>query len=248
MGKKLLAESAAQAHYGSRMNKISDKLSENLFIVAVGETVPIPADFLTHADDLFENSNTLRVSILVVLLEALVCTYTGGRKNPLIEERAKKLYSWLDTIIPVACDAVAANLGGEPSKRWIQVLNAKERTGTSHIYNGKVSEILARMESAIDKWQIDSQHQISFSLAIDATKVAEGVDISPASKSIIVYAYPHQLISTIDKDSEFINKIVHQDTDIPILFDNASEAKICFMVAQQAAPTQSPVGIVAACP
>ena len=78
--------------------------------------------------------------------------------------------------------------------------------------------------------------------------MAEGVDISPAIKSIIVYAYPHQLISTIDKDSEFINKIVHQDTDIPILFDNASEAKICFMVAQQAAPTQSPVGIVAACP
>ena len=77
----------------------------------------------------------------------------------------------------VACDSIAANLGGAPYKRWMQVINAKERAGTSHIYNGKFSDIVACMESAIDKLQIDSQHQISFSLAIGATKVAEGVDI-----------------------------------------------------------------------
>ena len=49
---------------------------------------------------------------------------------------------------------------GEPSKLWMQVINAKERAGTLHIYNRKVSEIVARMESAINKWQIYSQHRI----------------------------------------------------------------------------------------
>ena len=94
----------------------------------------------------------------------------------------------------------------------MQVLNAKERAGTSHIYNGKLSDIVARMESAINKWQIDNQHRILFLLAIDATKVAEGVEISSASKSIIGAAHPHQLISTIDKDSVFTKKIVDQES------------------------------------
>ena len=133
MGKQLLAEAMSQAHYGSRMNTLSDKLPEKLFIVTLGETVPILDNFLTHAADLFENGKNFCGSIVVVLLENLACTYTGGRKNPLIEERAKNFYCWLDTISPVACDAVGANIGGVPYKRWMQVLNAKERSGNSHI-------------------------------------------------------------------------------------------------------------------
>ena len=89
-----------------------------------------------------------------------------------------------------------------------------------------MSDIVARMESAINKWKIDSQHRILFSLAIDAIKVAEGIDISSSSKSIIRNAYPHQLISTIDKDSELIKKIVYQNNDSPILFYKTSEAKL----------------------
>ena len=215
MGKQLLAEATSQAHYGARMKILSDKLPAKFFVVVVGEIVPSPANFLTQASDLFESNKTFRVSILVFFIEALVCTYTGGRRNPLIEDRAKNFYCWLDTIIPVSCDTADVNISGAPSKRWMQVLNSKEQSVTSHINNGKVSDIVARMESAIDKWQIDSQHQISFSLAIDATKVAEGVDISPASKSIIVYAYPHQLISTIDKDSELMIDLLADEIFTP---------------------------------
>ena len=90
-----------------------------MFIIDVGETVTSPANFLTQADDLFESNKNFRGSILVFLLEALVCTYNFGRKNPIIEERAKNFYCWLDTISPVACDAVDANLGEAPSKRWM---------------------------------------------------------------------------------------------------------------------------------
>ena len=45
-----------------------------------------------------------------------------------------------------------------------------------------------------------------------------------------------------------IKKIVDQDTDSSIMFDKVSEDKLCFMVAQQAVPTQSHVRIVAANP
>ena len=84
------------------MNKFGDKLPEKLFIIAVEETVPSPANFLTQAADLFESNKTFRGSILVVLLEALVCTYTVGQKNTIIEERAKKFYRWLDAISPIS--------------------------------------------------------------------------------------------------------------------------------------------------
>ena len=72
MGKQLLAKSAVQAHYGARMNKLSDKLPAKLFIIGVGETVQIPANFLTQAADLFEINKTFRGIILVIFLEALV--------------------------------------------------------------------------------------------------------------------------------------------------------------------------------
>ena len=85
-----------------------------------------------------------------------------------------------------------------------------------------MSDIVAHMESSIDKWQINIQHQISFSLSIDSTKVAVGVEISSASNSIIGSAYPHQWISIIYKDIDLIKTIVDQDTDSPILFDKAS--------------------------
>ena len=45
-----------------------------------------------------------------------------------------------------------------------------------------------------------------------------------------------------------IKKIFYHDTDSTIIFDKASEAKLRFMVEQQAAPIQSPVRIVAARP
>ena len=74
------------------MKKLSDKLPEKLFIISAGDKVPIPSNFLTQSADLFESNKNFRGSILVVLLEALVCTYTVGRKNPLIEDIAKTLY------------------------------------------------------------------------------------------------------------------------------------------------------------
>ena len=155
-----------------------------------------------------------------------MCKCAIGQNNPVIKEKAKNFYWWLDTMSPVACDVVADDLGGAPSKRWMHVINSMERAGMSHIYMEGVSDIVTHMESAINKWKIDSQHRILFSLAIDAIKVAEGIDISSSSKSIIRNAYPHQLISTIDKDSELTKKIVDQDTDSRILFYKASEAKL----------------------
>ena len=73
MDRKLLAEAAAQAHYGSCMKKLSDKLPSKSFTISVGDTVPIPANFLTQSAGLFESNKNFCGSILVVLLEAPVC-------------------------------------------------------------------------------------------------------------------------------------------------------------------------------
>ena len=65
MVKKLLAEAASQEHYGSLIKNLSDKIPAKSFIIAVGETVPSPDNFLTKAADLFEINKTFRGSILV---------------------------------------------------------------------------------------------------------------------------------------------------------------------------------------
>ena len=106
------------------MKKLSNDLPEKSFNIAGQAVVPSLTDFQTKAAYLFEQNKNICDSILVVLLEDLVCKCAIGQNNPVIKEKAKNFYWWLDTMSHVACDVVADDLGGAPSKRYMQVLNA----------------------------------------------------------------------------------------------------------------------------
>ena len=77
-GRDLRAEALAEANYGARIKNLRDALPAKSLAGAGAEIVPSPGNFLTKAADLFESNKTFRGSILVVLLEALVCKCTVG--------------------------------------------------------------------------------------------------------------------------------------------------------------------------
>ncbi len=69
--------------------------------------------------------------------------------------------------------------------------------------------MLQRMERAITRCAILGE-VLSFSLAIDATKVAPVIDVSTSHKAIMGGAFPNHMISTIDLDRNEIKAILDQ--------------------------------------
>jgi hypothetical protein len=170
-----------------------------------------------------------------------------------MEPRALNFFRYLATVLPQAAELVCANLGSAPSKRWMQILNARERVAC--VYECQPSDMLKHMLDAVNKRLPSNVNGIvSFSIAIDATKVPQLLEISTAFKAIMGGAHPHQLISTIDLDSTIIKHILDRETilnqkgDSTIKIDKASEVKVAFMVFQKPPPGVSPIVIISARP
>jgi hypothetical protein len=178
---------------------------------------------------------------------------TNHTKNPKVEPRALNFFCYLATVSPQAAELVGANLGSAPSKRWMQKLNARERV--SCVYVCQPYDVLKNMLDAVNKRLPTNVNGIvSFSIAIDATKVPQLLEISIAFKAIMGGVHPHHLISTIDLDSTTIKHILDRETvfnqadDSTIKIDKASEVKVAFMFFQKPPPGVSPIVIISAQP
>ena len=60
----------------------------------------------------------------------------------------KKIFRFFHTIFPKACAAVAANLGGAPSKHFIKDINALNWSKTTCIYDSEVVYMVQHMIDA----------------------------------------------------------------------------------------------------
>ena len=105
-----------------------------------------------------------------------------GKMNRKIEPKIMNFIRYIDTISPKAAEIVSANLPGGPSKRWMQVLNRRERK--SCLLSSKKIDMKNRMLDAI-KMRYISGHDVSFSLSIDATKVPSELEISTPYAAIM---------------------------------------------------------------
>ncbi len=135
----------------------------------------------------------------------------------------------------------------------MQVLNAQERKACA--YECQPSDVLKHMLNAVNKRLPTSMNGIvTFSVAIDATKVPQLLKISTAFKAIMGGAHSHHLISAIDLDSFTIKHIfdcetIFNQTDNSIIkIDKASDVKVAFMVFQRPPPGVSPIVIISARP
>ncbi len=100
------------------------------------------------------------------------------------------------------------------------------------MYECQPSGMLKHMLNAVNKRLPNVNSIESFSIAIDATKVPQLLEISTAFKAIMGAAHPHHLISTIDLDSTTIKHILDCETifnqadESTIKIDKASEVKL----------------------
>jgi hypothetical protein len=155
-------------------------------------------------------------------------------------------FCYIATVSPQAAELVGANLGQAPSKRWMQALNARERVACA--YECQQSDMKKQMVDAgykrlgaqvPDTKQPTSIHgPVSFSVAIDTTKVLQLLEVSTAFKAIMGVAHPHHMISTIDLDSTTIKKILdceeifNQAHSMTTNIDKVSEVKVTFMMCK----------------
>ncbi len=126
---------------------------------------------------------------------------TNPKKSPKMEPCALNFFCYLATVSPQAAELLGADLGWAPSKRWMQILNARERVAC--VCECQPSDMLKHILNAVNKRLPTGINGIvSFSIATDATtKVPQLLEISTAFKAIMGGAHPHHLISTIDLDS-----------------------------------------------
>jgi hypothetical protein len=118
------------------------------------------------------------------MMQSMVIQMTNPTKSPKMEPRALNFFHYLATVSPQAAELVGANLGSAPSKRWMQKLNARERVAC--MYECQPSEMLKHMLNAVNKkLPTGINGVVSFSIAIDATKVPQLLEISTSFKAIM---------------------------------------------------------------
>jgi hypothetical protein len=65
-----------------------------------------------------------------------------------MEPRALNFFCYLATVSSQAAELVGANLGSAPWKRWMQILNARERVAC--LYECQLSDMLKHMLNAVN--------------------------------------------------------------------------------------------------
>jgi hypothetical protein len=244
----LKEEASAQVKYAQRMRKLAKILPTGSIKVITPMSVPSPKSFFLMAHELYLNNSTFSKSILTSLMESMVTQMTNPTKSPKLKAHALNFFCYIATVSPQAAELVGANLGSTPSKRWMRALNARERVAC--VYECQQSDMQKQMLDAINKRLVAKQttSTTSFSIAIDATKVPQLLEISTAFKTIMGGAHPHHMLSTIDLDSPTIKNIFDRGEIFDEAIDKASEVKVAFMVFQKPPPGVSPIVIISAWP
>jgi hypothetical protein len=245
-GMVLKEKASAQGNYVQRMRKLTKILPMGSIKVVTPRSVSSPKYFFLIAHELYLKNPTFSKSILTSLMENMVTQITNPTKSPKIEACTMNFFCHIATVSPQAAELVGANLGSTPSKRWMQALNARERVAC--VYECQLSEMQNQMSDAINKRLVAKQttSTTSFSIAINATKVSQLLEISTTFKAIMGGVHPHHMISTIDLDLPTIKNILDCREYLDEVIDIASEVKVTFVVFQKPPPGVSPIVIISA--
>lgn len=108
--------------------------------------VPGTSEFLKKVTDLYTENPKFCDSLVIGLLKAAVARTTGQR-NAVMDEKVINFYRYVSTYSPRAAQVVWANLEG-PSHRWLQSLNAQERTAP--ILDCSHNVVVKRMKTAAE--------------------------------------------------------------------------------------------------
>ena len=175
---KLKEEAQAIVDYALCMSKVAKNMPQQTFQKIRESSAPGMDALLRDARTLLKQNPDFESSLAVAIFRSAVAKGVHGR-NAQIEEKCTNFVRVLGTYDKMAAEVLSANIGG-PGERWIRRMNAKEREA-SILKCGENNELVdKRMEKAMALCPGST-----FTLAIDATKSVEALEVSQGYKAIV---------------------------------------------------------------
>ena len=191
-GHLLREQSIAQVEYANHMSQLSENLPKKTYTLAAQDSCPGIDVLFKNAKQLCKDNPEFQHSLIVGLFRAAVVKQMNGM-NAATEEKVVNFYRFMHTYNPKLSQVVSGNLNG-PSDRWIRKLNAADTYECIIETGDYLEKIVGRMEAAINIRKDVFGKQVPFSLAIDATKVPQVLEMSQRYKAVLGGEYPHHLI------------------------------------------------------
>ena len=233
-GKALKKEAKAMVDFCNYVSTLPS-LRSTIKYVEEDSSVPGLDTFLGQVADAFKKNPKFSDSLIVALMKAAATKVLHG-SNAATEEKVLNFHRYLQTYNPAAARVLSANLSG-PSARWLRQVNSREKSASILECGECDCTIKKRIEDAIlrrcmgrDK---TSAPVVSFSIAIDATKVVQNVEVSSGYRAILGGEYPKHFIPIGGISKEAVEEILDGKSihgDIP----KASEVKVAIIIFQNA--------------
>jgi hypothetical protein len=189
------------------------------------DSVPGMTVLFEKAAELCDKNPNFKNSIIITLLKGAIAKEQFG-SNAKTEEEAVNFYRYMRTYDPKSSEVLATLLGG-PGARWCKKLNARERD-CCILDSGKDGEkVVERMIAAIKRRSNGDGKMPSFSLAIDATKVASVLEASSGYQAILGGAHPSHLIDIKNKTKYEVRDILDGKSKNHGKIELATEIKVC---------------------
>ena len=163
-----------------------------------------------------------------------------GRMNNHIGPAARDLFMLLYQIKPKSAETVSANLDG-PSMRYLMKAQKKDdekQSELSNILQRNVDDVADAIVKTIEQ-TYTKEDIICVTLSIDASKLAQLVQIDPRSGKIVGGAAPNHCIDR-PEESDDIAAILDSFRGEKPKYKKASEVKVGTMVFQNEKPGTSP--------
>ena len=179
----LIQESVAQLKYIEEVLQIRKKLqSSPLFDSIEKENVLNVDPTLDKLATTLKQFPNFKDSLLMCLLRAAMVKVHQNQSSLTFSDKVINFFQLIRTHSPKCAYVVSANLFG-PSKRYIQHINSKDVipsiiSRSKEVIIETVSEIITCYQKAVGS-------KVCVSLAIDATKVAEALQIDSSTRTIV---------------------------------------------------------------
>ena len=158
------------------MSELSKRIPVKTFKPIVEDSVPGIEALFKDAAELCKKNPSFQSGLVVALVKGAVAREKYG-SNAQLQEKVVNFYCFLRTYDKRAAQMVSANMQG-PSDCWLRTLEAEEQQDII-IDSGKNGEkVQERMVAVLERRSGKSGKPITFSVAIDATKLAQVILIS----------------------------------------------------------------------
>ena len=164
-----------------------------------------------------------------------------------MDEKIVNFVRFIRTHDKKAAQVLSANLQG-PGERWMQRMDAVDRTECILDAGKDDACITQRMSDAIARRANNGGSTLAFSLAIDATKTPEVLEVGSGFQAVIGGEYPTHLIDIKEKSKEDVRKILMGTSEEFGNIKTATEVKVAVMSFQRSPKGIPPFEVVAARP